>query len=263
MLKTVISGRSRPWAGGGGLLALPAFFSFVISSFFTQNKGGTPGRDPKIHHWLYKIINETPIPHLVNAVFCTVLSYRLLQKIFTTQPDYCSSKILKELKLFVIQEVTISFTFSRNTSGKQYLQTCGFISSGVTLALLPSLHCSVLHINRKFSKTAVKKCLQTHSLGSNKIFPSDLHSLFSILYLFRPSLQSNLSTDGFFTSQLGNFLLTLSWLQTFFIDLFIPNGFHVHKHMRIHNFMKFLLREAQEVCSVFGMQLARMYSVAI
>ena len=46
----VYSGGSRPWAKGGGggggggldLLALSTIFLSVISSFFTQNKGGGP-----------------------------------------------------------------------------------------------------------------------------------------------------------------------------------------------------------------------------
>ena len=44
------SGGSRPGANGGGggldLLALPAIFPSVISSFFTQNKGD-PGPSPR------------------------------------------------------------------------------------------------------------------------------------------------------------------------------------------------------------------------
>lgn len=52
---------------------------------------------------------------------------------------------------------------------------------------------------KKFFKTAVKKRVKT--LGSNKIFTSDLHGPFSILHLCMSSLQSK-STDGFFTSQL-------------------------------------------------------------
>ena len=44
------SGGSRPWAKGGGLdlLALSAIFPLVISSFFTQNKGGPPPLDPPL-----------------------------------------------------------------------------------------------------------------------------------------------------------------------------------------------------------------------
>ena len=52
LLSFIDSGGSRPWAKGGpglDLLAMTAIFPSVISSFFTQNKGGrAPPLDPPL-----------------------------------------------------------------------------------------------------------------------------------------------------------------------------------------------------------------------
>ena len=54
------SGGSRPWTKGGpclGFLALLAFVPSVISSFFTQNKGGGGGRAPPLDPPLFWFSN--------------------------------------------------------------------------------------------------------------------------------------------------------------------------------------------------------------
>ena len=79
-----------------------------------------------------------------------MLSYRLL---VTAQTDYSLSKLLKELKLFLIPS-SISYYYIQ-------LQTCGFASSSVTLALCCPVSIVQCFISINFSKTAVKKYLKT------------------------------------------------------------------------------------------------------